>query len=804
MTESAIFLRDYIVNGSEDAFAQIVKTHVDVVYSAALRVVAGDTYLASDVTQVVFTDLVRKASKLGPNVVLAGWLYRHACFTAAKAVRTERRRQAREREAVAMQMLNQDAESIWRQITPVLDEAMNRLSTRERDAIVLRFFQQKPLREVGEAVGISEDAARKRVDRALNSLRNLLLRRGVTLSAAALVTVLGAKSVSAAPAGLAISLVSAAGAASSSGGILSSLTELLVMTKLQSTMVGLLFVAGVATPILLSSGASPGVANLSVPQTKDRTETANSRSGGQSGNEAVGVLKSKKSAALARLEDWVQRKAKAQNVDGGLDFNDQQQLRFLVWSLWARDYPEAWRLGERLGTLKFLHQFQQEILPYWAELDPHSALAAAESIKDHYLREDGAINAAAVWANRDPAAAVAWIRQSVPTDLKPAELAWAVPALAKSDPQAALAALSEITSPSLRQQALSVSLREWATQDPAGAVSYLTNEPPSHQRAELLKSVGEGWAQKDPEAISGWAQTLSANERGSFLDGAARALGEKDPAAAASLLKRFSSSGAISSVIQDWVKTDVSAAGSWVSQLPEGEFRNSATQGLLEQWGQRDPAGAADFAASLPSGKEQQAQIESILGAWSQRDAQVALDWVNTLPEGAARDSAVKGLCKGLGQLNPVEAANFVANLPPGDIQYQAAFDVATRWAIRDGDAAAQWVAAFPEGPTRQLAMTSVASIWADEDPTAASRWLAQLPASSSRDSAARQFVLEVAGDRPDLAAPWVSAIADEAQRNNQIESIATKWLQTDPDACRKWLQGTGLPQQRKQQLLAK
>lgn len=165
MAESATLLRDYVASGSDDAFAQLVKDHIGLVYSAAFRVVAGDTHLARDIAQAVFTDLARKAGKLPPNVVLAGWLYRHTCFTAAKAIRTERRRQAREREAVAMQMLNEDAESIWRHITPVLDEAMNRLSARERDAILLRFFQQKPFHAIGEALGISEDAARKRVER---------------------------------------------------------------------------------------------------------------------------------------------------------------------------------------------------------------------------------------------------------------------------------------------------------------------------------------------------------------------------------------------------------------------------------------------------------------------------------------------------------------------------------------------------------------------------------------------------------------------------------------------------------------
>jgi len=163
MADSGQLLRDYQQRHDEGAFSELVNRHIDLVYSTALRRTGGDAHLAQDIAQTVFTDLARKARRLPRDVVLGGWLYRHTCFTAAKALRSDRRRQIREREAVAMNAQNEPTDAFWRQIAPVLDEAMNGLNEDDRNAIVLRFFEQQPLREVGAALRTSEDAARMRV-----------------------------------------------------------------------------------------------------------------------------------------------------------------------------------------------------------------------------------------------------------------------------------------------------------------------------------------------------------------------------------------------------------------------------------------------------------------------------------------------------------------------------------------------------------------------------------------------------------------------------------------------------------------
>ncbi|MDB6122206.1 MAG: polymerase, sigma-24 subunit, subfamily [Pedosphaera sp.] len=250
MTDDGQLLRRYTTERSEDAFRELVTRHIDLVYSAAFRLAGRDSHLAQDITQNVFVDLARKASSLPSNVVLPGWLYRHACFTASKAVRTERRRQAREFTAMEMTELTHQPDANWEQIAPELEEAMTQLSEPDRDAIILRFFKRQDFRAVGATLGISEDTAQKRVSRALDKLRTLLGQRGVTLPATALATVLTAEAVTAAPAGLTIPIVTASLAGATATGVTVSLMKLLAMTKLKTAVAAALVVAAVTIPLL--------------------------------------------------------------------------------------------------------------------------------------------------------------------------------------------------------------------------------------------------------------------------------------------------------------------------------------------------------------------------------------------------------------------------------------------------------------------------------------------------------------------------------------------------------------------------
>jgi RNA polymerase sigma factor (sigma-70 family) len=224
-------LRSYIADRSEAAFAELVRQHIDLVYSAALRQVGGDAATAQDVTQAVFTELARNAPRLVRHTALSGWLYTSTRFLAAKARRAEQRRHAREQEAHVMNQLLQSAEPdlAWQELRPLLDDVMHELNDGDREAVLLRYFERQPLAEVGARLGLSENTARMRVERALDKLRAALAKRGVTSTVAALAGILAQRAVAAAPAGLSSLVSHAAYGAGAAGGI--GLLKLLASTK---------------------------------------------------------------------------------------------------------------------------------------------------------------------------------------------------------------------------------------------------------------------------------------------------------------------------------------------------------------------------------------------------------------------------------------------------------------------------------------------------------------------------------------------------------------------------------------------
>ena len=256
MTESQTLLSLYTRTGSESAFRELVSRYIDLVYSTAFRLVGEDAQAAQDVAQTVFVALADKAGTLPQDVMLGGWLHQHTRFVAGDLMRTERRRRLRERQAAEMNAIEDHSESNLAQVAPVLDEAIGQLDTKDRTAILLRFFERKDFRGVGDALGSSEDAARKRVDRALEKLHVLLKHRGATLSAAALGTALATEAVTAAPVGLVTTISSAVVLTGTTIATTATAFKTIAMTTLQKTIIGAALAAAVGTGIYEARQAS--------------------------------------------------------------------------------------------------------------------------------------------------------------------------------------------------------------------------------------------------------------------------------------------------------------------------------------------------------------------------------------------------------------------------------------------------------------------------------------------------------------------------------------------------------------------
>src|SRR5215831_4545252 len=175
--DDSTLLREYAEYSSEEAFRRLVDHNVSFVYSVALRRV-GNPSLAEEVTQAVFVILARKARSLTKDTILPGWLYHTTRLTANNALRQEIRRAHREQEAYMQTLCEDHTPEPWVQVAPLLEGAMDQLKSKEREVILLRFFQRKNLREVGAACGASENAAKKRVSRALDKMRKFLSKNG--------------------------------------------------------------------------------------------------------------------------------------------------------------------------------------------------------------------------------------------------------------------------------------------------------------------------------------------------------------------------------------------------------------------------------------------------------------------------------------------------------------------------------------------------------------------------------------------------------------------------------------------------
>lgn len=201
MTTDRDLLQRYAQHASEDAFAEIVRRHVGLVYGTALRQLCGNTALAEDVTQAVFTALAAKRDSHPHLHHLAGWLYGTTRHTASHLVRAERRRQDREQKAHTMHtLLAESGPDDLAALPPaLLDEVLERLDAVDREAVLRRFFEDESFATIGAALAVSEDAARMRVTRALEKIRDHFAHRGIRSSVAAIGAALAGQVVAAPP-----------------------------------------------------------------------------------------------------------------------------------------------------------------------------------------------------------------------------------------------------------------------------------------------------------------------------------------------------------------------------------------------------------------------------------------------------------------------------------------------------------------------------------------------------------------------------------------------------------------------------
>ncbi|EEF62867.1 RNA polymerase sigma factor [Pedosphaera parvula] len=367
MTSDLELLQNYVKNKSEESFAALVNRHLNLVYSAALRQVRSPQ-LAEEVAQSTFTDLASSAHRLAPDTILAAWLYQVAHRTAINVVRREARRQLREQVACELTAMNATTAD-WTHIAPLLDEAMHALDNTDRTAVLLRYFENKSLREVGQTLGVSDDAAQKRVGRAVERLREFFTKRGITIGASTLVVILSANAVLAAP----ITLFTAITTATALTGTITTATatQAVAMTTLQKTLIATALAAAVGVGIYESRQSSNYRSQFQTAQqqqrllseqitrlTQERDDAmhrlASIGNGNQSSNQNSAQLL-KLRAEVTRLRNEQDRLAQLLNEDSTLS-PDPMEMRAKLWMDKVRRLKEKLEQnpGKSIPELKYL------------------------------------------------------------------------------------------------------------------------------------------------------------------------------------------------------------------------------------------------------------------------------------------------------------------------------------------------------------------------------------------------------------------------------------------------------------------
>lgn len=277
--DDIVLLRQFAQSGSDAAFAELVSRHIGFVYSSALRQV-GDPYQAEEIVQAVFVILAQKAGEITDKTILTGWLFKTTRFVALTHLRTEARRRNREQEA-QMQIESQtDSDETWKQLAPLLDEALEQLGETDRQAVLLRFFEKKSLAEVASALGTGEDAAQKRVRRAVEKLQHYFHKHGIASTTAVLAGTISTNSVHAAPVALAksVMVVAAAKGTAASGSTLAltkGALKIMAWTKAKTAMVvtvAAIITGAVITPILSHNFRQENSTRL--PQSSGRAQSS--------------------------------------------------------------------------------------------------------------------------------------------------------------------------------------------------------------------------------------------------------------------------------------------------------------------------------------------------------------------------------------------------------------------------------------------------------------------------------------------------------------------------------------------------
>ncbi len=811
-------LAAYAENGDEAAFTTLVSRHIGVVYGAALRQL-GDPAAAEEVSQEVFLTLARRAHTIKPRGSLASWLYSTACHKAIDLYRSEVARKRRERnhaKTMEDENSNIDSAAIWSDVAPSLDEAMRSLRETDRAAILMRYFEERPIREVSETLGISENAARKRIGKAMERLRSWFNKRGITCTTGAMSVSIGAYAAKAVPETLthsAVQSVMAQGAISSMGG--PSTTILTTITAMKLPLVTGLLIGG-ALPLSL--------AYLNTPTSPPPTSFSPHRPPNHK---------------FVELE-----------VSGLMaEFNEMRAL----YGPDSGSMPAFYEAIQQIDDSFRRRVFRSALVAEWASLDPEGALTYFQSQNKRALIK----NFLSIWLEADPTAAIAAMEKNgevwghsigsllgAVATIKPYELARLAPFVKSNNPNDGR--IQEVFATAARRN--------------LSEIRKIAEDMNGKARQEALAGVAESWAETDGDAALAWAQALEPSDDCSHaLRGLLVGWAKSDPTAALDRLYLAPPGGTDKStaehpallltnsvrtaemVIRSAAKTDFEATLDWMVNHSHQITIDHSVYGLSEPLGERLYADLPGTLAMITNHKAQnflKHSLESILRNEGRAYNDGVWEWLNQQEQSPLTTELKKSVLGNIAYLNPdralalaeqlvlqndMDAVNFpflshqfnqdigqfqrvesllrhapdevydaalrhslsntpidsigqeswlnwLEQLPPKDRGYTVA-TAASHYARSDPAAAEAWANSMT-GRDRSNAYKGIAQTWAEADSYEASKWIATLPRGAERDHAVQALAQSVADTEPDSAWAWAQTIEESGIRESTLQTV--------------------------------
>ncbi|MDG2400553.1 MAG: sigma-70 family RNA polymerase sigma factor [Akkermansiaceae bacterium] len=634
-------LQKHLHKPSGPALAELVDRHLPLIHSVARRITTNDE-AARDISQIVFLRLVKKASKLPKSLPLTAWCHRETHSASVDYVRSEVRRQKREKTAADLDAMKTSSES-WDQLTPEIDGAIDELCESDRALVLLRFYNNKTFPEIARTLGINHDTARMRTNRALEKLRVILAKRGITTTTALLASTLPTTAVSPAPASLANSITSSIQSTGATAGALSFVKSHLL--ALGSLSIGVAAVttqqirinqlketeSATASPAPQSQRSIRSFAISKIPKTASFSEP-----------DLLAIFANPDPAERLRLLHDYSLQLSTNHISEALELlrsktpewdSESKILTHLLLTRWAKADPEAAFSSLDTANFSLERGHSLSILSALAALDPKRAanwLTSPANTRAYYPIVGHVLSGtiAKEWARQDPRAALEWA-QTLADQQQAGAYSGVLGTIAATDPQKAATLALGLKAGDARNDILAEIAQSWARYSPVKALAWTLTLPPE-ARGHATSRALESWSKTHPEKA---AQYLDENPNPEHLKLIANQWSKRDPEGTANWIASKTESPQRNSALADtlwhWTTQTPKAATAWIEGLPAGNSRDQAIAGLAVAAVEFDPRSALEWALKISAPSLRNDLSRHTFKAWSRSSPKIAQQWAN-------------------------------------------------------------------------------------------------------------------------------------------------------------------------------